>query len=84
MSGFQEGYFYHTEHVINVFESVGFTTIDTVAVQGLGSGIEEELYKIKADNPELFEVIVDCIQKSADNNAVLEFGGHCIYTGKKS
>ena len=81
--GFQEAYFFTTDVITGLFESVGFTTVDTVAVQGLGAGKEEDLYKIRDKDRELFETILAAIQENARDKAVLEFGGHCIYTGIK-
>ncbi|MCP4756351.1 MAG: hypothetical protein GY866_36270 [Proteobacteria bacterium] len=82
--GFQEGYFYRTNEIVRFFESMGFSTLDVVAVQGLGAGREKDIYKIMDTNPELYEEIMRAIVKSSRDKAVVEFGGHCIYTGRKA
>ena len=35
--GFQEGFFFRTEDIVRLFESIGFHTIETVSVQGLAN-----------------------------------------------
>ena len=82
--GFQEGYFFAPEEIEKLFATTGFEKLETVAVQGLAVGLENELFKVRKNKPELFEIMMNVIRKSSLYPSVLDLGGHCLYTGQKS
>ena len=81
--GFQEGFFADPKELGAEFESAGFEFVNCLAVQGIASGREEDLYRIKDTDIELYEEIMRSIIETASVPSVIDTGGHGIYTGRK-
>lgn len=81
--GFQEGYYPSSDEIVSLFENNGFSKMLLRSIRSWGSGKEEQIYKIKAENPALFELIIELINKTADDPSIIEMCSHAIYIGKK-
>jgi hypothetical protein len=79
--GFQEGYYPRTEEIYELFNEFGFNKIDIKSIRGLGYEKEEKLYSVK--NVNIFEKILEIIEKTSDEKEIIEMCGHAMYIGKK-
>ena len=82
-SGFQEGYYPTSDSVTALFQSHGFSKVLPRSVRGWGSGREEQIYKLKEEDPEVYETVIELIHMSADDPAIIETCSHAIYIGPK-
>lgn len=82
--GFQEGYYPKTEEVVELFAKNGFKKEYIRSVRGFGFGREENIYKLKDENVELFSLMIELINSSASDSAMVETCAHAVYIGKKS
>lgn len=81
--GFQEGYFANKEDLQALFVRIGFEYLETVAVQGIAFGRENDLYKIESTDTKLFKEIMETIESTSREDSVINFGGHCIMILRK-
>jgi len=81
--GFQEGYFPTSGETVSLFNESGFSKILLRSIRGWGSGIEEQIFKLKSEKPEMYETVIDLINKTADNPSIIEMCSHAIYIGQK-
>ncbi len=79
--GFQEGYYPTSKELEHLFESHHFTKITIRSIRGFAYEKEDALYRIK-DNA-MFEKIMDLIEKTSNQQELIETCGHAIYVGKK-
>jgi 2-polyprenyl-3-methyl-5-hydroxy-6-metoxy-1,4-benzoquinol methylase len=78
--GFQEGYYPRTEEIYELFNEFGFDKIDIKSIRGLEYEKEEKLYSVKDVN--IFEKILEIIEKTSDEKEIIEMCGHAMYIGK--
>lgn len=80
-NGFQEGYYPTSKEVEELFEENNFEKITTFSIRGFGYEKEDELYKIQ--DKEMFEEIINLIEKSSECKEIIETCGHAMFIGKK-
>ena len=83
-SGFQEGYYPASEELVALFNKNGFSKVLLRSIRGWGSGREELIYKLKDEEPEKFAAVIELINKTADNPAIIETCSHALYCGQKN
>jgi len=81
--GFQEGYYPPSVEIVSLFQQNGFSKVLLRSIRGWGSNREEQIYKLKDESPERFEVVIDLINKTADNPSIIEMCSHAIYVGER-
>ena len=81
--GFQEGYFALQREIEELFGSHGFTTCGIHSLRGIAAGKAEFLMKIKEQNLNLYEEIINVIEETSQDSSVIDFGGHAVYIGRK-
>jgi len=79
-TGFQEGYYPSAQEVIKLFEK-DFEKIEVRSIRGFGYEREEQIYNIQ--NKEMYENIINMIEKTARQKEIVETCGHAMYIGKK-
>jgi len=80
--GFQEGYYPTSSELAALFKDNGFLKVLLRSIRGWGNGREEQIYKLKADDPEKYEAVMELINKTADDPSIIEMCGHAMYIGK--
>lgn len=80
-NGFQEGYYPTSKEIEELFEENNFEKITTFSIRGFGYEKEDELYKIQ--DKEMFEEIINLIEKSSECKEIIETCGHAMFIGKK-
>jgi len=81
--GFQEAYYFKSDELVSLFGSNGFSKVLLRSVRGWGSGIEEQIYKLKDENPEMHKAVIDLINKTATEPSIIQMCWHAIYIGRK-
>ena len=81
--GFQEGYYPTSDEIEELFRNHGFTKQMIRSIRGFGWRRERALFEVKEQNPEVFEVMIDMINETAGDKAVVETCGHAVYVGQK-
>jgi len=81
--GFQEGYYPTSEELVSLFSKNGFSKILLRSIRSWGSNREEQIYKLKDENPEKYEVVIDLINRTADDPSIIETCMHALYIGQK-
>ena len=81
--GFQEAYYSTSDEVVSLFSSNGFSRILLRSVRGWGNKYDEQLYKLKDENPEMHKTVMDLINKTATDPSIIEMCWHAIYIGQK-
>lgn len=81
--GFQEGYYPTSKEIVKLFGENGFSKILLRSIRGWGANKEEQIYKLKVENPKAFEAVIELINKTADDPSIIETGGQAIFVGKK-
>ena len=81
--GFQEGYYPSSDEVIRLFQRTGFSNLLLRSIRGWGSGREEEIYHLKEKDPEMFEAVINLINKTAAYPSVIEMCSHALFIGSK-
>lgn len=79
-NGFQEGYYPTSKEIEELFEENNFEKITTFSIRGFGYEKEDELYKIQ--DKEMFEEIINLIEKSSECKEIIETCGHAMFIGK--
>ena len=82
--GFQEGYYPTSKEIALLFNKNGFSKVLLRSIRGWGSGQEEQIYKLKSENPLAYETVIELINKTADDPSIIEMCSHAIYIGKKN
>jgi ubiquinone/menaquinone biosynthesis C-methylase UbiE len=81
--GFQEGYYPPSKEIIQLFSDNGFSKISLRSIRGWGNGREAEIYKIQEKDIVLFNAIIDIINRTSDDPAIIETCSHAFYIGRK-
>lgn len=79
--GFQEGYYARAQEIENLFLNKGFEKIDLLSIRGVGYEKEDNIYKV--EDEDMFEKIINIIEKTAREKEIIETCGHAMYIGKK-
>ena len=80
--GFQEGYYPAAGEIESLFQAHGFVKIQIRSVRGFGYEREEALYSIA--DAQMFDKIMEMIEETAGEPAIIETCGHAVYVGKKT
>ncbi|MBO4732533.1 MAG: methyltransferase domain-containing protein [Spirochaetaceae bacterium] len=80
--GFQEGYYPKSAEIERLFADNGFEKDLLRSVRGFGYQKEEQLFKIA--DAQIFDKIIELIDSTAEDKAIVETCGHAIYVGHKS
>lgn len=80
--GFQEGYYPKSAEIERLFADNGFEKDLLRSVRGFGYQKEEQLFKIA--DAQIFDKIIELIDSTAEDKAIIETCGHAIYAGHKS
>lgn len=83
-AGFQEGYYPTSEEIEELFRSHGFDKQQIRSIRGFGWEREEVLFRVQAKVPEIFDVMIDMINATAEDKAIVETCGHAVYVGRKA
>lgn len=78
--GFQEGFYPTSDQIIDLFNN-NFELIKVRSIRGFGYEKEDKIYEISDKN--MFNKVVELINKTADDKSIIETCGHAIYIGKK-
>jgi hypothetical protein len=81
--GFQEAYYPTSDEVVSLFSSNGFSKVLLRSIRGWGYKNEEQIYKLKNENPEKHKTVIDLINKTASDSSIIEMCSHAIYIGRK-
>jgi len=81
--GFQEGYYPTSDEIVSLFNENGFSKILLRSIRGWGSNKEEQIYKLKDENHEKYETVIELINKTSDDPSIIEMCNHAIYIGQK-
>ena len=79
--GFQEGYYPASEEIEKLFAENGFEKQLLRSIRGFGYEKEDVIYKFK--NKNVFSKILELIDSTAEDKAIVETCGHAIYVGHK-
>lgn len=83
-AGFQEGYYPTTEEIEELFRNHGFIKQQIRSIRGFGWGREEVLFRAQEQAPDLFEVMIEMINETAEDKAIVATCGHAAYVGRKA
>ena len=78
--GFQEGYYPNISEIEELFND-RFKKICIKSIRGFGYEREDRIYNI--DDKEIFNKILNLIDKTSELREIVETCGHAIYIGKK-
>ena len=81
--GFQEGYYPTSCEITAMFDNHGFSQILLRSIRGWGNGKEEHIYKLRDDNLEKYNTVIDIINKTSDDPSIIEMCSHAMYVGQK-
>ena len=79
--GFQEGYYPTINEIENLFSSNGFEKIEIKSIRGFGYEKEDSLYSI--NDKEMFDKVIELIEKTSSNQSIIDTCGHAMYIGYK-
>lgn len=82
--GFQEGYYPSTRELEELTHSIGFKKECIRSIRGFGFNREEEILKLKDNNEEMYNSIINLIDKTAEESAIIETCAHALYVGRKT
>lgn len=81
--GFQEGYYPTSDEIVELFKKNGFSKIMMRSIRGFGYTREEKLFELLEKDKKLFKNMIDLINRTSSDPAIIETCGHAIYIGKK-
>lgn len=81
--GFQEGYYPTSQEIDLLFSCNGFSKTLLRSLRGFGYNKEEKLYELLNNDEKLFARIIDLINDTSTDPAIIETCGHAIYIGCK-
>lgn len=81
--GFQEGYYPPSGEIVSLFSKNGFSKVLLRSIRGWGCNREEQIYKLKDENPPKYTTVIELINKTADDISIVEMCMHAIYVGRK-
>ncbi|MCL2286703.1 MAG: class I SAM-dependent methyltransferase [Firmicutes bacterium] len=81
--GFQEGYYPASGEITALFDKHGFSKVLLRSIRGWGSGKEEQIYKLRDEHLGRYNTVIDIINKTSDDPAIIEMCSHAMYVGQK-
>ncbi len=81
--GFQEGYYPESKEIEQLFREHNFSQILLRSIRGFGYNKEEKLYELSEKDSSLFNKMIELINKTSSNPAIIETCGHALYIGCK-
>jgi len=81
--GFQEAYHPTSNELASLFGDNGFSKMLMRSIRGWGYNREEQILKLRDEEPEKFEVVMELISKTASDPSIVEMCSHAIYIGRK-
>lgn len=82
-SGFQEGRLLKSVEVQKMMENAGFVKTQIRSIKGLGYRLEKGINQKKEEDVEMYNKIIEIIEKSSAYSEVIDNYGHAIYIGRK-
>jgi ubiquinone/menaquinone biosynthesis C-methylase UbiE len=82
-SGFQEGNYMKTGKLCSIMEKNGFIKEKIRSIKGIGYRLEKVIIEKRESNIDLFNTIMDIINSSSEDEALIETSGHALYFGTK-
>jgi len=82
-SGFQEGNYLTSGQVREFADKARFRQLSLRSTRGLGYKLEKGILEIRENNQALYRSIMEIIEKSAEEEAVVNTCGHALYIGRK-
>lgn len=79
--GFQEGYYPSIGEIDNLFFTNGFEKITIKSIRGFGYEKEDSLYNIA--DIDMFNKVIELIDKTSENSSIIDTCGHAMYIGYK-
>lgn len=79
VSGFQEGSYIASNEIDKLFNE--FEKIEIRSIRGFAYEKEEKIYGI--ENEEMYNKIIEMIEKTANQKEIIETCGHAMYIGRK-
>ena len=79
--GFQEGYYPSTKEIEELFSQNGFDKIMIRSIRGFGYEKEDSLYGI--EEKEMFDKVISLIDRTSEEQSIIDMCGHAIYIGYK-
>lgn len=79
--GFQEGYYPTSTEVEKLFKENNFEKITTFSIRSFGYEKEDKLYAI--EDKDIFNEIINLIEKYSECKEIIETCGHAMFIGKK-
>jgi 2-polyprenyl-3-methyl-5-hydroxy-6-metoxy-1,4-benzoquinol methylase len=80
---FQEGYYPESKEIEQLFREHNFSQILLRSIRGFGYNKEEKLYELSEKDISLFNKMIELINKTSTNPAIIETCGHALYIGRK-
>ncbi|MDD5935509.1 MAG: hypothetical protein PUC65_08140 [Clostridiales bacterium] len=80
---FQEGYYPESKEIERLFSEHNFSQILLRSIRSFGYNKEEKLYELAEKDISLFNKIIELINKTSTNPAIIETCGHALYIGRK-
>lgn len=81
--GWQEAYFPTSAELGSLFDGNGFSKVLLRSVRGWGDTMEEQICRLRDESPEKYAKVMEWIDKTAEDAAVVEMCGHAIYVGRR-
>lgn len=83
-SGFQEGYYPKVKEITELFASIGFNEKLVRSIRGFGYTRERAIMELKDKNKDMYDTIIQLINETANDEAIIETSGHALYIGSKN
>lgn len=80
-NGFQEGYYPTIEEIEELFNKFNFEKKCIRSIRGFGYEKENSIYDIK--DKEIYDAVIQLIDKTSSDKSIIEMCGHAMYIGKK-
>jgi ubiquinone/menaquinone biosynthesis C-methylase UbiE len=80
---FQEGYYPESKEIEKLFREHNFSQILLRSIRSFGHNKEEKLYELFEKDISLFNKMIELINKTSTNPAIIETCGHALYIGRK-
>lgn len=81
--GFQEGYYPTSAEIEQLFSKFNFKKLLLRSIRSFGYGKEEKLFELLERDIALFDKIMELIDSTAEDPAIIETCGHAVYVGYK-
>ena len=80
---FNSGYGVVPSEVSPSFEQFSLKTVELLAAESISVGIQGELAKVAADQPEMFDKILDLLEDAASDSSIHGIICHLLFIGRK-